>query len=74
MNPNELPPVSVIIPARNAAATLADTLESVLAQDYAGGIEVIVADGRVNPVGFTFFERAVTLTTSTPLGTGERWR
>jgi cellulose synthase/poly-beta-1,6-N-acetylglucosamine synthase-like glycosyltransferase len=45
MNPNELPPVSVIIPARNAAATLADTLESVLAQDYAGGIEVIVADG-----------------------------
>ena len=45
MNPNALPPVSVIIPARNAEATLADTLESVLAQDYASGIEVIVADG-----------------------------
>lgn len=145
MNPNEMPPVSVIIPARNAEVTLADALESVLAQDYAGGIEVIVADGsenaitgkfvqqrfpgvrvvpnpgqeiscglnlalrvarypvvarcdartvlpsgyltravdtllrtgaanvggRINPVGTTFFERAVALATSTPLGAGD---
>ena len=45
MNPNNLPPVSVIIPARNAEATLPATLESVLAQDYGGETEVIVADG-----------------------------
>ena len=140
-----MPPVSVIIPARNAEGTIADALESVLAQDYAGEIEVIVADGsenattvklvqrrfpgvrvvpnpgretscglnlalrasrhpvvarcdtrtvlpsgyltravgtllltgaanvggRINPVGTTFFERAVALATSTPLGAGD---
>ena len=134
----------MIVPARDAEATLARALESVLAQDYAGGFEVIVADGsrragtgrlvrrrfpgvrivpnpgreiarglnaalraarhpviarcdaravlpegylaravetllrtgaanvggRVNPVGFSFFERAVALATSTPLGAG----
>ena len=139
-----MPPVSVIVPARDAEATLPRALESVLAQDYAGGFEVIVADGsqgagtgalvrrrfpgvrlvpnpgreiacglnvalraarhpviarcdaravlpqgyltravatllrtgaanvggRVNPVGFSFFERAVALATSTPLGAG----
>ena len=139
-----MPPVSVIVPARDAAATLARALESVLAQDYAGGFEVIVADGsegaetaalvrrrfpgvrlvpnpgreiarglnvalraarhrviarcdaravlpegyltravatllrtgaanvggRQNPVGLSFFERAVALATSTPLGAG----
>ena len=145
MTPNDMPPVSVIVPARDAAATLARALESVLAQDYAGGFEVIVADGSenaatgalvrrrfpgvrvipnpgreiacglnralraarhpivarcdaravlppgyltravgtllrtgaanvggcVNPVGSTFFERAVALATSTPLGAGD---
>ena len=139
-----MPPVSVIVPARDAAATLARALESVLAQEYAGGFEVIVADGsegaetatlvrrrfpgvrlvpnpgreiarglnvalraarhrviarcdaravlppgyltravatllrtgaanvggRQNPVGLSFFERAVALATSTPLGAG----
>ena len=40
-----MPPVSVIVPARDAEATLARALDSVLAQDYAGGFEVIVADG-----------------------------
>ncbi len=39
------PPVSVIIPVRNAEATLPETLRSVLSQDYEGAIEVIVADG-----------------------------
>ena len=39
------PPVSVVVPARDAEATLAAALDSVLAQDYAGGFEVIVADG-----------------------------
>ena len=40
-----LPPVSVIVPARDARATLPATLESILAQDYGGEIEVVVADG-----------------------------
>lgn len=44
-----LPPVSVIVPARNAGATLPAALDSILAQDYPGGIEVIVADGSDGP-------------------------
>ena len=40
-----LPPVSVIVPARDAHATLPATLESILAQDYGGAVEVVVADG-----------------------------
>lgn len=39
------PPVSVVIPARDAEATLPGALDSVLAQDYPGGVEVVVADG-----------------------------
>lgn len=140
-----LPPVSVIVPARNAEATLSEALESILAQDYEAGFEVIVADGsdrgdtrevvrarfpsvrlvanpdhsipsglnraldaaryqviarcdaratlppgyltravgtlrrtgaanvggRVRPTGSTFFERAVALTTSAPIGAGD---
>ena len=41
--------VSVIMPARNAEATIAKALDSVLAQDYAGPTEVIVADGSETP-------------------------
>ena len=44
-NPDRLPPVSVIVPARNAQATLPATLDSILTQDYGGVIDVIVADG-----------------------------
>ena len=40
---DELPSVSVVIPARDAEATIASTLDSVLAQDYGGPVEVIVA-------------------------------
>lgn len=43
------PSVSVIIPARDAAATIATALDSVLSQDYAGPVEVIVADGSESP-------------------------
>ena len=39
------PSVSVIIPARNAEETIASTLDSIFSQDYAGSVEVIVADG-----------------------------
>ncbi len=48
-NVRELPSVSVIIPARNAEALISTTLDSVMAQDYAGDIEVIVADGSDSP-------------------------
>ena len=39
------PLVSVVIPARNAAGTIGATLDSIRAQDYAGPVEVIIADG-----------------------------
>ena len=39
------PPVSVIMPARDADATLGLALDSALSQDYDGDLEVIVADG-----------------------------
>ena len=139
------PPVSVIVPAGSAEATLADALDAILAQDYAGPVEIVVADGsdtpavgellrrrfpgvrvarnpeqtipcalnhalraarhgivarcdaraafppgylaravaalgrtgavnvggRIHAVGVSFFERAVALTTSTPLGAGD---
>ena len=43
------PPVSVIVPARNAGPTLPATLRSILVQDYDGPIEVIVAEGSPHP-------------------------
>ncbi len=43
------PLVSVIIPARNAEATISAAIESVLSQDYDGPMEVIVADGSETP-------------------------
>ena len=41
--------VSVIIPARNAEDVLPAALDSILAQDYPGSIEVVVADGSDHP-------------------------
>ncbi|MEM6264244.1 MAG: glycosyltransferase [Bacteroidota bacterium] len=41
---NRLPSVSVVIPARNEAATLEECLTSVLKQTYAGEWEVILVD------------------------------
>lgn len=43
------PLVSVVIPARNEERTLPATLDSALAQDYGGEIEIIVADGSDTP-------------------------
>ena len=43
------PPVSVIIPARDAEATLLEAIDSVLAQQYPGRLELIVADGSEGP-------------------------
>ncbi|MBR1593967.1 MAG: glycosyltransferase [Alloprevotella sp.] len=39
-----MPTVSIVIPAYNMEAYLAETLESVLASDYSGGLEVIVVN------------------------------
>lgn len=39
------PSVSVIIPARDAEAHIGRTLDGILAQDYPGPVEVVVADG-----------------------------
>lgn len=36
--------ISVVIPCYNAAAFLRETLESVISQDYAGPLEILVAD------------------------------
>jgi len=43
------PPVSIVIPARDEEAMLPGALASALAQDYAGEIEVVVADGSARP-------------------------
>ena len=47
--PTAAPSVSVIVPARNAEATLGLALDQVLVQEYDGDIEVIVADGSDTP-------------------------
>ena len=45
-NENEKwPSVSVVIPARNAEGTICAALDPILAQDYPGDVEVLVADG-----------------------------
>ncbi len=49
MNDVRQPAVSVIVPARDEAAHLPRALDSVLAQDYCGAVEVIVADGSQTP-------------------------
>lgn len=41
----ELPLVSVIIPVRNEVESIAATINSILGQDYAGEIEIVIADG-----------------------------
>ena len=51
MRPASLRPprVSVIVPVRDAENSISAALNSVLAQDYAGPVEVIVADGSDGP-------------------------
>ena len=43
------PSVSVVIPARDADATITAMLDSVLSQEYPGSVEVILADGSDTP-------------------------
>ncbi len=42
----DYPPVSLIIPCRNESAHLDAVLEALLAQDYPGSLECLVAEGR----------------------------
>jgi glycosyltransferase involved in cell wall biosynthesis len=42
---SDRPEVTVVVPARNEAATIEAALESVLAQDFPGELEIVVADG-----------------------------
>ena len=50
--PNQAPSVAIIVPARDEAASIADCLRSLLAQDYAGKFRVIVVDdGSVDRTG-----------------------
>ncbi|MDP9096858.1 MAG: glycosyltransferase, partial [Pseudomonadota bacterium] len=42
--PAEAPPVDIVIPARDEAAGIEATLRSLLAQDYAGEMRIIVVD------------------------------
>ncbi len=39
-----LPPVTVVVPARNEAASIAPALRSLLAQDYPGALRVVLVD------------------------------
>ena len=39
------PRVSIVVPARNAGDSIGPTLQSILAQDYAGEFDVTIADG-----------------------------
>jgi glycosyltransferase involved in cell wall biosynthesis len=45
MSTDALPSVSIVIPARNAAGVIRSAIESARSQDYAGSIEIVVADG-----------------------------
>lgn len=44
--PERWPPVTVLVPARNEAAHLPETLPALLGQDYPGGWEVVLTDDR----------------------------
>ena len=43
------PSVSILMPARDAEKTIGAALDSLLSQEYAGSVEVIVADGSESP-------------------------
>src|SRR5208282_5229554 len=42
--PTQCPPVDIIVPARDEAATIGPVIASLLAQDYAGTFRVILVD------------------------------
>lgn len=42
--PRAVPPVAVVVPARDEAGTIATAIGSLLVQDYAGPLRVILVD------------------------------
>ncbi|MFC1945253.1 glycosyltransferase [Chloroflexota bacterium] len=79
---NELPFVSVVIPAYNAAATISDAIEAVMAQDYPDNrLEVIVVDDgstdqtreivRQYPVRLVHFDRNMGPSAARNAGAGQ---
>jgi cellulose synthase/poly-beta-1,6-N-acetylglucosamine synthase-like glycosyltransferase len=42
--PREAPPVGVVVPARDEAELIARSIGSLLAQDYAGALRVVLVD------------------------------
>ena len=65
-NATPLPPVSVLIPVRNAEATIGTAIDSVLSQDYKGSVEVIVADGSDTPATSDLVRRRYPTVTLVP--------
>ena len=61
-----LPSVSVLIPVRNAEATIGAAIDSVLSQDYEGSVEVIVADGSDTPATSDLVRRRYPTVTLVP--------
>ena len=61
-----LPSVSVLIPVRNAEATIGAAIDSVLCQDYEGLVEVIVADGSDTPATSDLVRRRYPMVTLVP--------
>ncbi len=61
-----LPSVSVLIPVRNAEATIGAAIDSVLSQDYKGPVEVIVADGSDTPATSDLVRRLYPTVTLVP--------
>ena len=57
----EWPPVSVIMPVYNAAATIGEQLEALAHQDFAGGWELLIADNgctdRTRDIAANFADR-----------------
>ena len=61
-----LPSVSVLIPVRNAEATIGAAIDSVLSQDYEGSVEVVVADGSDTPATSDLVRRRYPTVTLVP--------
>ena len=61
-----LPSVSVLIPVRNAEATIGAAIDSVSSQDYEGSVEVIVADGSDTPATSDLVRRRYPTVTLVP--------
>jgi glycosyltransferase involved in cell wall biosynthesis len=63
------PRVTVIVPARNEAATIGECLRSILSQELEGGFEVVVADGSSSDGTAALARAAGALVVDNPAGT-----